>query len=39
MVQPKYVGGLGFQDIEPFDLALLARQARRVLKEPTTLSA
>jgi hypothetical protein len=39
MVQPKYAGGLGFQDIELFNLALLACQAWRVLKEPTTLSA
>jgi hypothetical protein len=39
MVQPKYAGGLGFRYIELFNLALLARQAWRVLKVPTTLSS
>jgi hypothetical protein len=39
MVQPKYAGGLGFRDIELFNLALLARQALRALQEPTTLSS
>jgi hypothetical protein len=37
MVQPKYMGGLGFRDTEIFNLPLLTRQAWRLLTRPTSL--
>src|SRR4051812_37625074 len=39
MTKPKSMGGLGFKDFELFNLAMLAKQASRLLQCPDSLSA
>lgn len=38
-MQPIYLGGLGFKDLEMFYVALLEKQSRRILVDRSSLSA
>ena len=39
LTMPKYQSGLSFRDTELFNLAMLAKQTRRLIEDPASLSA
>lgn len=38
LTMPIYMGGLGFRDTQLFNLAMLSKQARKLLQDPDSLS-